>query len=374
MIRVSCPYCKTVHRADDQAAGTVTTCSTCGRQMRLPQAATPPAALPVTPVRPVADPGAPGASPPPLPAVVGRREQEGSESPFFPADSAGGANQGRRQGPAVPAEIPDEDEASLRAELPAHYPPEGEQLGRPRFRVERPVLPADPYRPAFIAFLCCIPGTLCIVVGPLFPRFLGLVWVGGWVGFAVWWIARQLRRIKVHAVVYTGGFVLGDGRRFTVWRWEDVAKLNMQNIDFHIYNFFVQVNRFLATFYRLRHRDGTEYRFWSTQGPRAAQFGRLVQNETHARMLPAALARLQAGESVDFGPFRMEPTGLAFRGHSVPWSEVGRVTVEQGKVLIDGVGANGATATVRLDVVDNCHVFLSLLDQKLGGRVGERNA
>jgi hypothetical protein len=268
--------------------------------------------------------------------------------------------------------MPDEDEAALRAELPAHYPPEAERLGRPRFRVERPTLPADPYRPAFIAFLACIPGTLCIVVGPLFPRFLGLVWVGGWVGFAVWWIARQLRRTKVHAVVYTGGFVLDDGRRFTVWHWEDVAALNTQNFDFHIYNFFVQVNRFLATSYRLRHRDGTEYRFWSTQGPRAAQFGRLVQNETHARMLPAALARLQAGESVDFGPFRMEPTGLAFHGHSVPWSEVGRVTVRQGKLLIDGVGAGGATATARLEVVDNCHVFLSLLDQKLGGRIGER--
>jgi hypothetical protein len=371
VIHFACPYCKTVHRVDDQAAGTVTTCATCGRQMRLPQATTPSTALPVIPVRPAANPGAPGPSPPPLPTAVGRREDVDSEPPLvLAADDAVAAN----QGPPQVAEIPDEDESSLRAELPPQYPPEAEQLGRPRFRVERPTLPADPYRPAFIAFLCCIPGTLCIVAGPLFPRFMGLVWVGGWVGFAVWWIARQLRKTKVQAVVYTGGFVLYDGRRFTVWHWDDVAKLNMQNCDFHIYNFFVQVNRFLATFYRLRQRDGTEYRFWSTQGPRAAQFGSLVQNETHARLLPAALARLQAGESVDFGPFRMEPTGLAFHGHSVPWSEVGGITVKQGKLLIDGVGANGTTATVRLDVVDNCHVLLSLLDQKLGGRMGERKA
>jgi hypothetical protein len=91
-------------------------------------------------------------------------------------------------------------------------------------------------------------------------------------------------------------------------------------------------------------------------------------------MLPAALARLRAGEPVDFGPFRMEPAGLAFQGHSVPWSEIGPLTIREGRLHVDGLGVNGATATVRLEVVDNCHVFLSLLDEKLGCRMGERKA
>jgi hypothetical protein len=302
-------------------------------------------------------------------AVARRRDDEEPEPPFaVPVGSTGAANQRRPQEAAVSAEMPDEAEASLRADLPADYPPEAAELGRPRFRVERVTLPTNAFRPAFVAFLCCIPGTICVLAGPLLPGLLGLVWVGGWAGFAVWWIARQLRRKRVHAVVHTGGFVLHDGRGFTVWHWTDVAKLNMQAVDFHVYNFFIQVNRFQATFYRLRRADGTEYRFWSTQGPRAAQFGVLVQEETHAPMLAAALARLQAGESVDFGPFRTEPTGLTFRGHSIPWSNVGPMTIEQGRLLIDRLGPDGTTAKASLKAVDNCHVFLSLLEQKLGGR------
>lgn len=332
MIRFTCPQCKAVHQAGDQSTGNVIACPTCGQRLRLPQPS-PPAALPVTAALPVANPKAPD-------------------------------------------DIADEDEASLRAELPADYPAEAEKLGRPRFRVERETLPNNAFRPAFVAFACCIPAILCFPAGAspgsdLLRRFLGLVWIGGWAGFAAWWIAKQLRRKSVYAVVHTGGFVLYDGRGFSVWRWADVAKLNMQNIDQRSYVYFIQVDRLLTTWYRLRCHDGTEYRFWSTQGPRAAQFGLLVQNETYAQMLPAALARLQAGEPVDFGPFRMEPTGLSFRGHSLPWSQIGPMSFQQGKLLIDRLGANGGTAAALLEVVDNSHVFLSLVEQKLGRRIGE---
>ena len=329
MIHFSCPQCKTVHKADDQAAGNVISCTACGLRMRLPP------------------------SPPPTALLV-------TANPSPPREAA------------TPGEIADEDEASLRAELPANYPPEAKELGRPRFRVERETLPNNAFRPAFVAFLCCIPATICVLGGAnFFGLLLAWLWIGGWTGFAGWWIARQLRRKRVYAVVYTGGFVLYDGRGFTVWHWADVAKLNLQNIDQRSYVYFIQVDRLLTTWYRLRHRAGTEYRFWSTQGPRAAQFGLLVQNETYARMLPAALARLQAGESVDFGPFRMEPTGLSFRGHSLPWSQIGPMSFQQGKLLIDRLGANGGPATALLEVVDNSHVFLSLLEQKLGRRIGE---
>jgi hypothetical protein len=52
--------------------------------------------------------------------------------------------------------------------------------------------------------------------------------------------------------------------------------------------------------------------------------GRIVvwDVETFQRMLPAAQARLQSGQSVPFSSFEMRADGLAYRGHVTPWGAV----------------------------------------------------
>jgi hypothetical protein len=306
----ACPKCHVILKGDE--AGGVTTCASCGKRVRVP-------------------PSSP--TPPPM---------------------------------AILAEPVDEDESAIMAGLAANYPAEATALGRPRFRVESQILPEGAFKPVFAAVLTCIPNIFCLANPSLVLLFLiGVVWVGSMIGFSVWFVRWQLRKTKIRAVVYPAGFVLYDGYRYSVWRWSDVDRVNMEHIEFREFTLFIQTNRFKTKFYRLRNRAGDEYSFWSTWGPRAAQFGRIVEKETYDLMAPAAQARLQAGETVEFAPFRMQQHGLTYRDHFTPWADAGPASIKQGRLQIERVGPNGGAARVFLKAIDNHHVFLPLLDQKL---------
>ena len=171
--------------------------------------------------------------------------------------------------------------------------------------------------------------------------------------------------------MYPAGFVLYDGWQFSIWRWADMAHVNMQNIDQREFVYFIQTNRLITKFYRLRNNTGNEYEFWSTQGPRAAQFGQLVEQETYALMMPAARAKLAAGESVEFAPFHLSTKGLTYKDQFTRWADVGPATIKQGSLQIGRLGSSGGTVSILLQKVDNHHVFLPLLDEKLGIQVGD---
>jgi hypothetical protein len=218
--------------------------------------------------------------------------------------------------------------------------------------------------------LACIPAFICIVAGPLLPILLGVIWVLGMAAVSVWFIQWQLRKTKVYAVVCAGGFVHFDGRQFILWRWADVAAVNMQDIDQRTYVYFIQTERLLTKWYRLRHRNGGVYQFWSTQGPRAAQFGLLVERETFALMMPAAVAQLQAGGAVSFGPFQMKATGLVYQNHFTPWAHVGPAVIQGGRLRMSGLGPTKSAVAILLQKIDNHHVFLPLLQQKIGLQLG----
>src|SRR4051794_21188074 len=68
-----------------------------------------------------------------------------------------------------------------------------------------------------------------------------------------------------------------------------------QDIDQRTLVLFIEASRLLSKYYRLRHRDGTEYRLWNTQGSRAAQLGFQVERETFQRMMADTIARLNEG-------------------------------------------------------------------------------
>lgn len=316
MIEARCPHCGADCFAEDAAAGSAVTCLKCGRPMRLPD------------------------SPRPT----------------------------RRATPEAPDAIPDEDAAVVQRSLPAPLPAEAQQLGRPRFRIEKPPLPQDAFKPAFFAFVGCIPSSLCIVGSEhLLGKLVGISVILGLVSFAVWWIRRQLFRSWIYTTVFENGFLVKEPGALSIWTWDDVAALNFQNVDMRTYVYFIQTQRFSTTYYKLRHRNGARLEFWSTRGPRAAQFGRMALDETLQRMLPDIRAKLQAGRTVDFGPLRADREGLTFRGRTARWSELGPIELSQGNVIIPGLGPDGGSARISLDAIDNGHVLLTILEEKTEG-------
>lgn len=310
----------------------------------------------------------------------------GHSFPWPPSTRSNGPSPASLPGP------PDDDEATLRAGFPAGFPTDLAGFGRPRFRTEQQALDKGAPK-GLIAFgivgifgLIFFFATFRRLVGPsewfgpdtmsrtsafFLCLFIALPWTVLSFGFGVYFFRKALLKTKVYAVVFANGFVHFDGQRFVSWRWDDIATVNIQRVDQRNFVYFIQVDRFQATSYDLHHRDGSVYSFWSTQGERAAQFGVLAETITFERMMPVARSGLQSGRPVEFRPFRMDATGLTFREHFSPWSNLGRMTLHNGSLRIDGAGPNGGTAQVLLGKIDNAHVFLPLLQEKAGRPIGD---
>lgn len=315
MIRTQCPSCKAVCNAHDEAGGATVACVNCGRPFRLPP--------------------------------TGSATNEGQYDEVEMADDGN-------------------DASSLPPGFADRLPPEAAALGRPLFQVEKRPLPDSAFKPAFLAFVCCIPASLCIVGSNELPgKVIGVALIMGLVGFAGWWIVRQINYIRVRTTVFERGFLVRSASGMTAWSWDDVASLNLQNYDVRNLVLFIQTQRFLTTFYRLRHRNGQTLDFWSTHGPNAAKFGQMAVKETMARIRPQAQAALQAGRTFDFGPIRLEPSGLNYRCVSAPWSRLGPVDIQQGRVVFPGLGADGSAVKVNLQSIDNAPVLLAILEDKI---------
>jgi hypothetical protein len=268
------------------------------------------------------------------------------------------------------AAVPDEDEAKLRAELPDAFFPGAEKLGRPRFRVERQVFDHKAYNPVAALVLCCIPCFIGVIApgGPLLPRIVMALFIVAFLFGAFKFIQWQRQRARVHAVVWTDGFVHFDGRQYHVWRWADVAVLNRKDVDQRTLVLFIETDRILAAHYRLRHRDGTVYQFWNTQGQGAARLGSQVEQETFRLIMPDTLARLDEGKSVPFSPFEVKADGLVYQGEFTPWTDLPPARFVRGRLQLECAGRGGSTVSVLLGKIDNSHVFLKLLEQKVGYR------
>jgi hypothetical protein len=190
---------------------------------------------------------------------------------------------------------------------------------------------------------------------------IALVWVFICLGLAIPVVLRLRRALKMTRIAFAEGMAEYTGSRWRIWRWSDFASCNVLRVNVHSYVYFIPVHQFFNIVYTLRHRDGTEIVFSRTRGPRCAQFGPIVERETFLRIMPEARRQLGVGKSVEFAPFRLEPTGLCYRNHFTPWAEVGPLTIEDGELWIAGAGMQHRPVRAYLSSIDNCHVFLPLL-------------
>jgi hypothetical protein len=101
-----------------------------------------------------------------------------------------------------------------------------------------------------------------------------------------------------------------------------------------------------------------------------------VEQENVRRQLPRALADVQAGRAVAFGPFAATRDGLSHRERLLPWKEVGGAAVVQG-LLVIGDTTRGirilpkrdgiiAWARHRYADVPNAAVLLALVEHSSG--------
>ncbi|MFL5803729.1 MAG: DUF6585 family protein [Roseiflexaceae bacterium] len=124
--------------------------------------------------------------------------------------------------------------------------------------------------------------------------------------------------------------------------------------------------------YTLRTRDRRTLRL-SDQFAGIRQAGALMQQEMLRRSLPAAVAAYQVGEALSFGPLTICQAGLARKQGALPWAEVARVSIIEGryrdsaawtyKLQVTRIGQRRPWLEIDLQQIPNSRLLLALLKE-----------
>ncbi|MGI5166892.1 DUF6585 family protein [Spirillospora sp. CA-253888] len=155
----------------------------------------------------------------------------------------------------------------------------------------------------------------------------------GYLGTTAWILARgALRGRGTVVTLHNGGLAVTRSGRSDIYVWDDLVAVAVSG---------VQRARHARTRWRFTvatARGGTLE--FGDELPDVRLLGEAVIAEVTERAVPRALAALEAGRTVRFGPFAVGPGGVDKEGRRVPWAALRDVVIANGVVAVrsaDGV-------------------------------------
>ncbi|HWS53641.1 MAG TPA: DUF6585 family protein [Pyrinomonadaceae bacterium] len=191
---------------------------------------------------------------------------------------------------------------------------------------------------------------------------LGLlfVWLGAWLpgsiflalGVFMTWGFRRQRDLRVR--VYERGFTFTRGGRTQEFAWDEIEVFSESEQVYRA----AGLESGVSYQYFIRLGDGRTLRMDNeVRGVRA--LGERLREETSRRLLARAAEAVEGGEAANFGPLALTREGVLRGERKLPWAEVGRVDVEEGKlVVVDRAGRRWSEDLYGF--VPNAHVLLVL--------------
>ncbi|KUN38753.1 hypothetical protein AQJ27_44025 [Streptomyces olivochromogenes] len=88
--------------------------------------------------------------------------------------------------------------------------------------------------------------------------------------------------------------------------------------------------------------------------------------------LPSVLARIERGETVDFGPYKVDRQGVAGRKDAAAWSEIADVSGDNGTLRFKAKRRGTYVDRAKLQNIANVNLFLSVCTASMARAEGER--
>jgi hypothetical protein len=99
--------------------------------------------------------------------------------------------------------------------------------------------------------------------------------------------------------------------------------------------------------------------------PDGEELAETLQKQINDRLTPRLLAQFEAGETLSFGPFQLNPERLTYQDKSLPWLELEKGTIREGQITIRQHESSRVWARTRVGEVPNIDAFVAILEQKL---------
>ena len=147
-------------------------------------------------------------------------------------------------------------------------------------------------------------------------------------------------------------------------RWDAIDKFYRQIVQQY------QNGRHVATYVTLwvHTKDGRQVKFREFVNDVFVLADR-IDAEVSSRQLPAAIARVQNGETVAFDRVSLSRQGVTSGTELLPWSEIEALKVENGSVAIQKAGKFFNWANLRVSDIPNFSVFAGVVNALAAGKL-----
>ncbi|MFZ6027235.1 MAG: DUF6585 family protein [Chloroflexota bacterium] len=226
-------------------------------------------------------------------------------------------------------------------------------------------------------------GVVLIVLGPAIYFGLTIFW--GTLGSeaqAVFDATPFLRYLPLALGIIF--LIMGILRLFQAWRnWPLAANLYEGGIEYtdrkgtrqisldQVEGFYLHVVRYTyyyiipagTTYLATVTQKGGEVIVLDNRLSKIKQLCEGFQERLASVQMPAYLAKIQAGQRIEFGVLSLDQSGIYQGNKSLPWAEVGKVTLEDGTLSISRQGKWGNWAKYPFSQIPNAALFYTLAKQ-----------
>jgi hypothetical protein len=206
-----------------------------------------------------------------------------------------------------------------------------------------------------------------VLLGGIVVIFLGILilYSGGSLLLMVYYYRSRLFVVVPETFkLYEDGFIFKRRGGQDAYVWSE-----LDSYKHHVYYTLNNTGPLSTmTFLTLSTTDGKRYvldLYWSN----LKQLSELLPGLTTAAMLPSIFQQLERGHAVEFGHFRVLPTGLEVRGRTAQWSDIADVRIDdKGMLVIKVQGDHGRTKTFArtlFGAIPNPFAFTTVVGQFL---------
>jgi len=186
-----------------------------------------------------------------------------------------------------------------------------------------------------------------------------VLYQSGWIAFYLLvvpifilvWAAGALNGITLRAYAFTNGLISARGRQSEIARWDQVQA---------VWEKAVRKRNGVALTYTVQRSDGNVFKFgWPLLQVR--DLGKRLMTEVVKLHLPGVKAAYDAGQPLTFGPINVDRQGLNNGKEMVPWSQIGNLTTNQGRLVIEKGGQRLNWSSAASESVPNLSVLIALV-------------
>lgn len=170
-----------------------------------------------------------------------------------------------------------------------------------------------------------------------------------------------------HVLVFANGFASWQDGRWIACRWDQIeAVLKDEERNVHVSRHPLHAWSWTRCFIII-FKQGGQHILLSEFLENIQALGETIIEESYHRLWPKAVEAYQRGETVDFGPFKVNQTGLTYKNQNLPWNEMKTILITPDFIKIIKKGSwLGYWADLHAGAIPNFSVFWTVLEQHAG--------